>query len=85
MFGLEQGKGKGKGKRDLFEFDLEKDLKNDPKKAQAISNQIDEKVKWLKEELRKGTATEDFETCGTLLHGYVAMQKVINRVEQRGK
>ena len=74
MFGMEK-------KKALFEFDLEKDLKKDPKKKAALLKEIEAKTQSLKTHLREGTAAENFDQYGILLHGYSALQKVVNRVK----
>lgn len=74
MFGLEK---KPKGP---FQFDLEVELKQDPKKAQQLLNQVNQRVQELKQLLRQGAETEDFDDYGVLLHGYAALQKVLNKV-----
>ena len=74
MFGMEK-------KKALFEFDLEKDLKKDPKKKAALLKEIEAKIQSLKTHLREGTAAENFDQYGILLHGYSALQKVVNRVK----
>ncbi len=74
MFGMEK-------KKALFEFDLEKDLKKDPKKKQALLQEIDEKTQSLKTSLREGSAGQHFDQYGILLHGYGALQKVLNKVQ----
>ncbi len=77
MFGME------KNEKPAFEFDLEKDLKNDPKKMKVLIEQVNTRTEELKKMLREGTASEDFEQCGVLLHGYAALQKVIKKVTKQ--
>ena len=74
MFGLEK---KGKG---LFEFDLERDLKKDPTKIKALQKKVDENIHEIKAVLRQGTASEDFDNLGIMLHGYAALKRVLNRI-----
>jgi len=74
MFGMEK-------KKALFEFDLEASMKKDPKKKQELLKEIEEKVQDLKTLLRGGTGTDDFDQYGVLLHGYAALQKVLNRIQ----
>jgi hypothetical protein len=79
MFGLE--KGPDKGNKNIFEFDLEKDLKTNPASKKKLTKEIEEKVLELKNILRKGMdSDEEFEQHGMLLRGYAALQKVINRI-----
>lgn len=77
MFGLEK---KGKA---LFEFDLEKDLKQDPAKAKALLKEIEGHIADLKNVLRQGAESKDFDQYGVLLHGYAALQKVIGKVAHK--
>jgi len=74
MYGLEK---KPKGP---FEFDLEKDLKEDPAKAKQMLKVIEEKIQEIKGILRQGAESEDFDKYGILLHGYAALQKVLTKV-----
>jgi hypothetical protein len=74
MFGMEK-------KKALFEFDLEIELKKDPKKKQALLQAVETKVQHLKTTLREGTKSEHFDQLGILLHGYAALQKVLNRIQ----
>ncbi|MEX0961716.1 MAG: EscE/YscE/SsaE family type III secretion system needle protein co-chaperone [Simkaniaceae bacterium] len=76
MYGFEK-----KPNKNFFEFDLEKDLLKSPEKAKQIAETLESKITKIKEELRKGTASEDFDSYGVLLHGYVAMQKVMKRIQ----
>ncbi|MBX9922537.1 MAG: DUF5398 domain-containing protein [Rhabdochlamydiaceae bacterium] len=73
MFGMEK-------KKTLFEFDLESELKKDPKKKQALLKNIEGKTQQLKTALREGSSSEHFDHYGVLLHAYGALQRVINRV-----
>lgn len=74
MFGLE------KGKKALFEFDLEKELKNSPEKAKQTLRMVEEKIHEIKELLRKGEGSEEFEELGVILHGFVSLQKVLSKI-----
>lgn len=77
MFGMESGSKKAPV--ETFEFDLEADLK-DPGKLKATKEQVEERIQQLKTELRKGEDKEAFDKAQTLLHGYLAIQKVLGRV-----
>lgn len=77
MFGLEK-----KG-RSLFEFDLEKELKSTPTKIKETLKVIEERIQEIKNTLRQGAGTEDFDQLGVLLHGYAALQRVINRIANK--
>jgi hypothetical protein len=74
MYGLE------KKSQQTFEFDLEKDLKSDPSKIREILKTADEKIQELKGALRQGAGSQDFDNFGVLLHGYAALQRVLNRI-----
>ena len=74
MFGLEK---KGKA---LFEFDLEKELKSNPAKGSDLLKKIEGRTQEVKGALREGAGSEDFDHLGVLLHGYVALQKVLTKV-----
>jgi hypothetical protein len=77
MFGLEK---KGKG---LFEFDLEKDLKANPSKAKEMLKTIETRIGEIKNSLRQGAGSEDFDKLGVLLHGYAALQKVLTKIANK--
>lgn len=79
MFGLE------KKQKALFEFDLEKELKTDAEKKQKLSKEVEEKTQEIKNILRHGASSEDFDNYGVLLHGYAALQKVINKIPPQKK
>jgi hypothetical protein len=77
MFGLEK-----KG-RALFEFDLEKELKGTPTKVKELLKTIENRIQEIKNTLRQGTGSEDFDKLGILLHGYAALQKVLTKVANK--
>jgi hypothetical protein len=70
---------KGKKKKEILEFDMEKDLK-DPANVRAMKEKINGRVQELKAILRQGEDKKAFEETQTLLHGYLAAQKVIQRI-----
>lgn len=74
MFGLE------KKPKELFEFDLEKELKKSPAKAHQILKSVEEKIHEIKGILRQGAASAEFDHYGVLLHGYVSLQRVLTRI-----
>lgn len=76
QFGL--GKEKKKKADDWF-FDLENDLK-DPSKSRGIKDNITSCVNELKNMLRKGEDKKLFDDTQVLLNGYLAAQKVVQRV-----
>ncbi len=77
MFGLEK-----KG-RALFDFDLEKDLQAHPSKAKDLLKAVEHRIQEIKNTLRQGTGSEDFDKFGILLHGYAALQKVLTKVANK--
>jgi hypothetical protein len=81
MFGMDSGKKKKKGGAD-YTFDLEQDLK-DAGKLRATKEQVEERINQLKGMLRHGEDKKVFDQIQTLLHGYLAVQKVIQRVNRK--
>ncbi|MCP5469552.1 MAG: DUF5398 family protein [Chlamydiales bacterium] len=79
MFGMESGKKK---KMADFTFDLENDIK-DPGKLRALKEQVEERIGQLKNMLRGGGEKAEFDDAQTLLHGYLAVQKVLQRVNRK--
>jgi len=77
MFDLE------KKPEEPFAFDLEADLKKDPKKAKAMLDEIQERMGELKNMLRAGAETDDFDEYGVLLHGYAALERVLKRIMKK--
>lgn len=64
----------------ISEFDLEKELKQDSKKVVKLQHEIDGHIKTIKDDLRKGTASKDFEGLGKILQAFLASKKVINHI-----
>lgn len=79
MFGLEQAP------RKPFEFALEEELKADPTRAPALLKEVEEKIQRLKNHLRQGAAAEDFDACGSLLHAFAALKRVLERITRQKK
>ena len=77
MFGLEK---KGKA---LFEFDLEKELKENPSKAKEVLKTVEQRIQTIKNTLRQGAGSEDFDKLGVLLHGYAALLKVLTKIANK--
>ena len=77
MFGLEK---KGKA---LFEFDLEKELKENPSKAKDVLKTVEKRITDIKNTLRQGAGSEDFDKLGVLLHGYAALLKVLTKIANK--
>lgn len=63
-------------------FDLEQDM-HDLTKAYEINTNVQSKVQKLTASLREGTSKESFEKQQTLLAGYVALQKVLGRINRK--
>ncbi len=80
MFGM--GSDKKKNKVAEINFDLEDELK-DPGKLRAYKEKIEERVVQLKSMLRQGEDKKVFDQTQTLLHGYLALQKVIQRANRK--
>lgn len=80
MFNMK--KGKDQRKATDYAFDLENDLK-DPAKLKAFKQQMEEKVNQIKSILRQGEDKKMFDDAQTLLHGYLSVQKVIQRLARK--
>lgn len=78
MFGMD----KQKKKVTDYSFDLENDLK-DAGKLRALKEKIEERIQQLKTMLRQGEDKKSFDQTQTLLHGYLAVQKVIQRINRK--
>lgn len=76
MFGLE------KSPKEKFDFDLEIDIKENPKKAQALIDKIENNINKIKQGLKKGGTDEILNKLGTLLQGYTALLKVLKRIQK---
>ncbi|MBT7264826.1 MAG: DUF5398 family protein [Waddliaceae bacterium] len=63
---------------DTFVFDLERDMKNFAKKKE-ITNDIATKVAAIKNTLRKGGDSEEYDKLGAVLHGYNALMSVVDK------
>ena len=77
MFGMGEKKKK-EGSKEVFLFDLEKEL-GDRTKAKEYAKRIEKRVLQIKELLRKGSRKEDFDHLGVLLNGYHALAIVLGR------
>lgn len=77
MYGLEK-----EGKT-LFEFDLEKDLKGNPTKGKELLKTIETRIQEIKNALRQGAGSEDFDKLGVILHGYTALQKIVTKITSK--
>jgi len=76
MFGLE------KSPREKFDFDLEVDIKENPKKSKEIINKIESNINKIKQALKKGGSQEELNKLGTLLQGYTALLKVLKKIQK---
>ena len=82
MFGLEDQKKKKPAQ--VFEFELEKELK-DPKKGAEIRDTIAKRLQTLKTLLQSGIEHVEYESIATILYGYQALLKVFERVVAKKK
>ncbi|NGX56148.1 MAG: hypothetical protein K1060chlam5_00383 [Candidatus Anoxychlamydiales bacterium] len=73
MYGLEGSKN------DKFDFDLEIDLKKNPKRADELLKKTEENIASIKNDLREGAEKKDLDKLGVLLQGYQAMSKVLKK------
>lgn len=69
-------------KKSSSDFDLESEMR-DPVKSQVIKRSVDEKIRILNASLREGQEKECFEKKQVLLNGYLALQRVLSRINQR--
>lgn len=67
----------------ISEFDLEKELMQDPKKATQLQYEIDGHIQTIKTDLRKGTTSKDFDGLGKVLQAFLASKKVINYITKK--
>lgn len=77
MFGLK------KEPKEPFQFDLEKELKQNPAMAHKMIKDAETKIAELKHTLRSGASAKAMNDCGVLLQGFAALQKVLNRVSTK--
>lgn len=80
MFNL--GKEKDQGKAPEWEFDLEKDV-SDAAAKKKLKAHIEQRVAELKTLLRQGEDKQTFDKAQTLLHGFLAAEKVVGRIGQK--
>ncbi|SCA63268.1 Uncharacterized protein CPn_0711/CP_0035/CPj0711/CpB0738 [Chlamydiales bacterium SCGC AG-110-P3] len=76
MFGLGSEKDDSKSE---FLFDLERDVKNVDRYKEIIDT-IDQRTSVIKELMRTGEKKEAFAKLAMVLHGYIAVLKVLARV-----
>lgn len=78
MFGAEKKKKKVAD----WDFDLEVELK-DPAALKKRKNEIAERITNLKNKMRSGGDKQSFDDAQVLLHGYLATEKVIERMSRK--
>ncbi|WP_201456523.1 DUF5398 family protein [Chlamydia sp. 17-3921] len=81
MFNMENFSAKEEKPSQVL-FDLEKDMQ-DLSKAQEIKASVQDKVQRLNSSLREGSDKESFEKQQALLAGYLALQKVLGRINRK--
>ena len=69
-----------KKKKQRFSFDLEKRIEQEPAHGKQLLDKAEKKIQQIKKLLREGANEKDFDRLGTLLHGYIALQKVLRKV-----
>jgi hypothetical protein len=74
MYGLE------KDKKTPFEFDLEQLMRKDPAEAKKTIKKVEDRIQEIKNILRTGSSSKDFDNLGVILQGYAALQKVLKRI-----
>ena len=73
MFGLKSGKNNPIN----FEYELEKEFKNEAAQKKIIQ-ETEAKIFELKAKLRQGIKPEEFESVGIMINGYASFLKIIN-------
>jgi hypothetical protein len=76
MYGLE------KSPKQKFDFDLEVDIKQNPKKAKELFDKIESNMNQIKQLLKKGSNEEELNKLGILLQGYSALIKVLKKAQK---
>lgn len=74
MYGLENKKKKN------FQFDLEVEIKANPKKGKELLENIGANLQELKKSLKQQKTKKETEEIGVLIHGYTALEKVTNKI-----
>jgi hypothetical protein len=72
MYGLEKSK--------KFDFDLETEIKQKPKRRTEILNDAKKKAEEIKNQLKSPKKPSNFEELGLLLNAYEALDKVLNKI-----
>lgn len=76
MFGLEQNKDKV----EPFLYELEKEIL-DPEKGKKLEEYVEKQIAEIKNELRAGSAKDQFDQLGVLLQGYLCLTQVIKNIK----
>ena len=74
-------KGKDMPETPEWSFDMENDLK-DPAALRGSQEAVAGHIQSLKQLLRQGEDKQTFERTQTVLDGFLAVQKVINRINR---
>ena len=80
MFGIKK-ESSGDSTND-YKFDFEVDLEN-PATLRAKNEEVEARILQLKKLLREGGDKKSFEDAQALLHAYLAVQKVMGRINQK--
>ncbi|WP_213318819.1 DUF5398 family protein [Chlamydiifrater volucris] len=80
MFNMESTKKSARDKQESFDLEV---TMSDSTEAQKVNNSIGEKVRVLNAMLREGADKDSFEKKQTLLAGYLALQKVLGRINRK--
>ena len=74
------GMNKDKDSKKKFLFNLEMEVKDNPKYGKELLEKADHTISELKGSLRTGASEKEFDRLGILLHAYTAFQKVMKKV-----
>jgi hypothetical protein len=74
MYGLKKENKK-------FDFDLEVEIKKNPKRKQELLEDAKAKASEIKKILQAQEKPDNFEELGILLNGYDALEKVIAKIK----
>lgn len=83
MFGMEKGKKKkqeASPQANHTTFDLETEILHNASRRSELKTHLQKQIESLRERLREGENTQNFEHYTTLLRGYVACMKVVDRI-----
>lgn len=74
MYGLEE-------KRKKFDFDLEIEIKKNPKRKGEIIHNAKKMADELKKEIKAKNKPANHEDLSHLLNGYSALEKIVNKIK----